>query len=101
VNRRPIVVKTVATPEEAASVQVLFVVAGGEAQMEPMRERLQKGHVLTVGESPEFSALGGIITYVLDGDKIRFAVNLSSGKRAGLDIRAQLLKLASKVKTGD
>lgn len=53
---------------------------------------------LTVGESEPFSRHGGIITFVLDGDKIRFDINMDAADRAGIKISAQLQKLAKKVR---
>ncbi len=99
VNGRTLAVRLVATADEAASVHILFVGAGQEAGLPAMLELLRRNNVLTVGEAPDFAVLGGIITFVLDGDKIRFAIDLSSGKRAGVALRAQLLNLAIKGRT--
>jgi hypothetical protein len=47
-----------------------------------------------VGDSAAFSEQGGIITFVFEGDKLRFEINLESSERAGVRMSSQLLKLA-------
>ena len=95
VNGRSFAVSAVHTTEEAAAVDLLFVCAGEEARMKAMQESLHDAGVLTVGESPQFLAAGGVINFVIVGDKVRFAVNLAASERAGLKLSAQLLKLAN------
>jgi len=53
--------------------------------------------VLTIGESPEFIGLGGIINFVLEDEKVRFEINVAAADKAQLKIRSQLLRLAKKV----
>ena len=42
--------------------------------------------------------LTGIITFTLEGDKVRFEINMESAEGAGLKISAQLQKLAKTVR---
>jgi hypothetical protein len=95
VNGRTIVVKAVATPAEAADVDVLFAPAGEEPRLKAMVATLEENGVLTVGETSNFAALGGIIDFTLEGDRVRFSINLKSAERARLKLSAQLLKLAA------
>jgi len=95
VNNRPIDVRIVTTAAEATAAHILFAGAGQDTRMAAMIDTLRKGSVLTVGESPAFAAYGGVIDFVVEGDKVRFAINRESGQRAGLKISAQLLKLAA------
>jgi hypothetical protein len=94
VNNRPIEIRLVATKAEAAAVHVLFSGAGHEQQIAAMRGLLQAQSVLTVGETPQFAASGGIIDFIVGDDKVRFFINAGSGDQAGLKISAQLLKLS-------
>jgi len=98
VGARAVEVRMVATAAEAGFVHILYVGAGHEGRMEEMREALRAACVLTVGESRRFAELGGIIDFVLDGDKVRFEINLEAGEDAGLKISAQLLNLATTVR---
>ena len=56
--------------------------------------------MLTVGESAAFAQQGGIITFVLQDDRLRFDIDMDAATRAGLHISAQLQKLARTVKSG-
>lgn len=53
--------------------------------------------VLTVGETNEFLADGGIIQFQLDGDKIRFDINAADADSSHLRISSRLLLLATSV----
>jgi hypothetical protein len=50
--------------------------------------------VLTVGEADNFTASGGIISFVREGNKIRFQINEQAAHDARLKISSKLLSLA-------
>jgi hypothetical protein len=91
---RSLVVRRVTSGEEARGVHLLFVPAAQEARFAEWTESLAGAAVLTVGESGEFSGRGGVIAFVREADKVRFAVNLEAADAHRLKISAQLLKLA-------
>lgn len=96
-NGRDIVVKQLASAAEAGAVHVVFVGAGEDAAMRSALAALRAAGVLTVSESPHFKAIGGMITFVRESDKVRFEINQHASEQAGLKISAQLLKLATLV----
>jgi hypothetical protein len=98
VNGHPILVKRVESAQEAGSAHVLFVGAAHEAQFVRLEPALAKAPVLTVGEAASFATDGGMINFLMQGDKVRFEVNVDSAERAGVKISAQLLKLAAAVR---
>ena len=59
---------------------------------------MQKTTVLTVSDIDRFARRGGVIGLVLEGDRIRFEVNLKAAERAQLRLSSDLLKLASIVR---
>lgn len=85
----------------AAGCHVLFVPAGVPAA--PYLRGVGKSPVLTVGESPDFLAQGGIINFVLDGGRVRFEINQAAAESAQLRISSRLLQLgrASEPRGGD
>lgn len=93
VNGRPIAILALPAAGDAGVVHVLFVPDGAEARFDGETA----AGVLTVGDSDRFAALGGMITFVPEADKVRFIINLEAAERAGLKVSAQLLKLATKV----
>jgi len=55
---------------------------------------LRDAPVLTVGESTDFIAQGGIINFVRDAGMIRFEIDQDAAMRARLQISSRLLRLA-------
>jgi hypothetical protein len=95
VNGREIAIKFIAGPAAVGSMDLLFVCAGEEPHLAAMAAALRQAQVLTVGESPRFAAAGGMITFVIDGDKVRFEINPGAAEQSRLKISAQLQKLAN------
>jgi hypothetical protein len=98
VNGRAIAVRRVESLEELATAHVLFVASTEEARFGSLEPTIETSPILTVGESEFFASLGGVVTFVVQDDKVRFEVNASSADHAGLKISAQLLKLATTVR---
>lgn len=98
INGRPIVVKIIDSLDQVGTAQVLFVDAKEELRLGDSLALLHRAGVLTVGETRRFAAMGGIITFTLAEDKVRFEINQLAGEQAGLKINAQLLKLATPVR---
>ena len=98
VNGRELAVMTITSLSDLPLVNVLFVGAGEESRLAGKLPALQHLGVLVVGESKSFAALDGMITFSVDGDKVRFEINQFSAEQAGLKISAQLLKLATAVR---
>jgi hypothetical protein len=95
VNGRDITVHLLETIPDSPSVDLLFITAEGEARLAVKLDQPALAGVLTVGESKQFAARGGMITFILEGDRVRFEINQGSAERSGLKISAQLLKLAA------
>ncbi len=98
VNGRKILVKTAETPAAAKGAHVLFLSASEDSRLEEWLGAVRKAGTLTVGETEPFAKAGGIIRFVLEGDKVRFEINMDSAERAGLKISAQLQKLAKTIR---
>jgi hypothetical protein len=97
INGHEIVVRRIESLEQAQQTHILYVSAEKDSQFSRFQDALEGLPILTVGESATFADRGGIITFVLDGDKIRFEINVASAERAGLKISAQLQKLAKTI----
>jgi hypothetical protein len=96
VRGKPVEVRTVSRPEDAAACHIL-VVAGRDGMAQWARG-VRNAPVLTVGDGEGFAAGGGIIGLFVEGDKLRFEINQDAAQRAGLKLSSQLLKLARLVK---
>jgi hypothetical protein len=94
---RSITVSTLKTPERLGDYDMVFI---GGTRSSTVSEALASAHgtaVLTVGESDDFVARGGMIGLFVDDRKLRFAINVTAADEAGLHISANLLSLAAEV----
>jgi hypothetical protein len=98
VGGKPVTVKRLAKAQDAAACHILFI---GSAQQRDLREilaALDDAAVLTVSDMPDFSKRGGMIQFVLEGDRIRFEINLEGAQKSHLVFPSELLKVATAVK---
>jgi hypothetical protein len=98
INGRNIVVRRVATVREAGGVHLMFIGAAEAGRLAETLAALKANRVLTVGESEKFIAAGGMINFMLEENRVRFEINAAAAEQQGLEISAQLLKLAKSVR---
>lgn len=98
VNGRDVTAKAVTSAAEAACVHVLFVPAGQEERFQTLLASLESASVLTVGETPTFAALGGMITFAMEHGKIHFDINMVAARHSQVKVSAELQKLARSVR---
>jgi hypothetical protein len=89
VSGRPVTARTIMAPSDDCSV--LFVPEAAAAA--PYLRAVQGRPVLTVGETRDFIARGGIIGFLREGNNIRFAIDNDTAERANLRISSRLLRL--------
>ena len=97
VRGRNVTVKNASTLDDVQGVHLLFVGAARSTELALIKTAAESAAVLTIGESPEFEAAGGMITFLIEGDKVRFAINMGAAEQAHLKISAQLQQLATAV----
>jgi hypothetical protein len=91
---RPLVVKSVPATATLDGCHVLVMARLDNRVTAAVLKRVAGRPVLSVGDGSEFLDAGGIIELrVVDG-RIRFAVSVANARRAGLQVSAQLLRLA-------
>jgi len=83
--------------EAVKKCHLLFVCSSEKEYLKDIVNAVKQRPVLTVGDTEEFVQLGGIISFVMEDQKVRFEVNLTAGEHAKLKIRSQLLRLAKRV----
>jgi hypothetical protein len=95
VNGHPLTVKEVQTLAEVTnSCHVLFVSNSEKRRLPEIFAAVRAKSVLTVGENDQFTETGGMINFTMEGSKIRFQINDTAAKAAGLKISSKLLSLA-------
>jgi hypothetical protein len=95
---KPVVLKRILRPQDATDCRILFISATEEKHLKEILITLDEAGVLTVSDMPGFTRRGGIIQFILEGEKIRFEINLASAENARLVLSSELLKVAASVK---
>jgi hypothetical protein len=95
---KPVVIRRIAKPEDAADCRILFVSSTEENHLKEILAAIDQAGVLTVSDIPGFSRRGGIIQFVAEGDRVRFEINLASAESAKLVMSSELLKVAAAVR---
>lgn len=98
VGGRPFVIRYASEPQEVGRCQILFVSSSERKRFRVILAEVKADGVLTVGDTPGFAALGGVVNLRLDGDTVRMEVNVESAKQKKLQISAKLLSLAQIVR---
>ena len=96
----PILIKRYKGAEDLEPCHILFVSASLDQDLKKVFEKLKDFPALTVGESENFAAKGGIIGFVLKEKKVRFEINVDGAKRSGLKVSSKLLQVGTVVKEG-
>ena len=79
--------------EECGALYIDAAMAPGAAALPTLRER----PILTVSDAPDFAVRDGIIGLFLEGNRLRFNINIDNAQKAGLRLRSDLLQLAASV----
>ena len=98
IEGRKLVVREAPDLEECLACQLLFIAASERKRLPAIFGFLKAGSVLTVGETANFAAAGGIINFKLDDGKVSLEINVGAAQRARLRISSKLLSLAKIVK---
>lgn len=96
VNSHPLAVEKLRL-DPLSRCQIIFFNRPAKSARE-LIPRLGPG-VLTVGETDDFLETGGAIRFVLENNHVRFDVNQTAARRAGLAISSRLLKIARYVES--
>jgi hypothetical protein len=93
----PLSVTRIARVEDSGRCQILYVAKSERDQVRTILKGIGAG-VLTIGEMDHFASSGGIINFVIVGNRVSFEINTDATERARLKISSHLLKLAKIVK---
>lgn len=82
--------------EAIRKCHVLFVCRSEVKHLKEIFKSVKGHSVLTVGDMEDFLESGGIINFLMEDEKVRFEIHNIAAKRAKLDIRSKLLRLAKR-----
>ncbi len=79
--------------------QIIFISPSEYKNLSTILNQLQGTPVLLISDIERFAELGGMIGLLTIGGRIRFTINLTVMRQAGLEVSAQLLELAIVVRS--
>lgn len=97
VGERPVQVEGIHGLAAAKGCHLLFLGEASGPSAPVVVEQLGALAIFTISDAPGFAAEGGIANFILVDSKIRFEINPSAARRAGLKISSSLLRLAKLV----
>jgi hypothetical protein len=90
----PMAARRIASAADAANCRIVFINSTKDSELKGILATLKNLKALTVSDTFDFTRQGGMIQFVLDGNRVRFEINLAAAQRAGLTLSSQLLKVA-------
>jgi hypothetical protein len=97
-NGRDFAIKKLSGAAGVETCQIVFV--GDAGQAAAVLAAAKGKPVLTVGDSAGFASAGGMITFVDNGGKVGFDLDLGAVNANGLKLNAKLQQIARNVKGG-
>ena len=96
-NGRSLVVKRFRWGKDTREIKdcnILFVSSSERERLDEIIQAVKSLPILTIGETPGFATRGGIINLTLEGNRVRFEVDIEAAKQANVNISSRLLALA-------
>ena len=93
-----VVVRRMLGVTEAGPCRILFISPSEENRLLEILSALEGRSVLTVGEGNLFARRGGMISFTIEDNRVRFSINLAATEREGLRMSSQLLRVARVVR---
>lgn len=94
INGRPLVVRQVTSFSNLNQCSILFISRFDKFRLPLIFDALHGGHTLTISDRDSFLEAGGMIQFVMEGDRLRFEVNQTATETAGLKMSSQMLEMA-------
>ena len=98
IQGREIVVQTITTAQDIQACQLVFIGTTDKPRIAALLQRAQAAVVLTVGDAESFLALGGMVNFMRQENKLRIEIGLDAVQRTRLVMSAKLLAVAGTVK---
>jgi hypothetical protein len=98
VDRHPLVARRINAVRDADECRILFI-SSSELVIDSVIASVERMPILTVSDLPGFLKHGGMIEFVFDANRVRFEINLSAARAAGLNLSSELLRVATAVRS--
>lgn len=94
IQGRPVQVKHVMQKTELPFCHLVFISRSERDRLRPILGDLRRENVLTVGETDNFIASGGVIQFVTYGDTVRYQMSLDAARRERIEPGGFVLRMA-------
>ncbi len=93
-NGRPLLIRRLQPKEATRGCHVLYISSSERKSIPQIFGAVKGSNALTVGETDQFAAHGGVIQLILQDKQVRFEINVDAASQEGLKISSKLLALA-------
>jgi hypothetical protein len=94
VGGRRVVIKRLDSLQALRSCNVVYISPSEDQRIDDIVAILKGQPILTIADSSGYISKGVMINMTVENNRVRFDVNLSSSRTAGLEISSRLLSLA-------
>jgi hypothetical protein len=94
VNGKLLTLRRFNSTQDLNQCQVVFVPESESYRINEILASLSGWPVLTIGETDNFTQLGGIIRFYIDENHVRFEINKTAAMQSKLKISAKLMEIA-------
>jgi hypothetical protein len=91
---RRMIVKYSRRADDLKDCQIVFISRSESNQVDSTIAAFRGMSILTVSDNANFCNRGGMIMFYTEGGRVRFEINSSAARNAGLSISSKLLKIA-------
>jgi hypothetical protein len=91
-------VRQVVDPPQMTACHILFVSSSERKRLPAIFSEIKNLGVLTVGESDNFTAEGGVVNFRIEDGSVRIQINVEAAAQQRLHISSKLLSLAEIVR---
>jgi YfiR/HmsC-like len=91
-------VRLVQQAQDETACDILFIGSAAEGRLDSLLAATNGKPILTVSDVPGFLDRGGMIQFLIVGNRVRFSVDLRPVARSGISVSSELLKVAVAVK---
>ncbi len=83
--------------ETLKKCHILFISPSLKKDMDKILESLNELPILTVSEVKGFTQSGGMINFLIKGNRVGFEINKSAAESVGIKFRSKLLRIAQRI----
>jgi hypothetical protein len=83
--------------QDIQKCHLLFICPSESERIADIIASVKDHSVLTVGDVKGFLEAGGVTNFIVEEQKVRFEINVTTAKQAKLEIRSKLLRLAKRI----